>query len=354
MNEDQSNYSSTSSTNTSMPHGYSKKIYNPNYKRPQVYSNYIQPNLQSNTKGSNDKFQKAASYSDIIKKPKLNQETTASKTSNLDNSMDNQINQCDPALMNYLNSFLGINTFESENLFLDLIENDLALICLDHETKSKKNNFCFKGRCSIALVYGKLNINGYELKANLNDSAKWFDLYSPETNSFLSISNKLNLNENLTAANLEQQQNVLINRIQFLTQIELSQFPEKNLRLFLRDFMSNTSSLFLLRGLKSKIQNYFGYFDNLKQIYKSYSSKESQSELENHIDIKLSHLGLYPVADYNFNAVFVETDDEREIVLEFANLNNQRADFWPVVMACGGKDVGKSTLLRFWTNALLN
>lgn len=352
MNEDDSNNSDSLSMNSSSHQRYSKKPFNQNTKRPQVYSNYIQPNLQYN----NNQAVSNSSQPGIIKKPKINQNDF--EENGINNASENQQIQVDSAYMSYLNSFLGVNSFQSENVFLDLIANDLILVSLDSEAKSKKNNFCFKGKCSLALVYGRLAINGYDLKTNLNDPVKWFDLYSPETNSFLSISNKLNLSENITEANLEQQQTVLINRIKIMSQIDPSVFPEQSLRQFLRDFISNTTSLFLLRGFKSNVCNYFGYFDNLKQIYHSYQSlnKDNQSRVQNDAAVKFSHSGLYPVPENSFNAVLVESDDEREILNEFAYLNDEKkkANFWPVVMACGGKDVGKSTLLRFWINVLLN
>ena len=62
------------------------------------------------------------------------------------------------------------------------------------------------------------------------------------------------------------------------------------------------------------------------------------------------------MTEHNFNAVLIESDEEKRVANEFNHLmdNNQTGNNWPIVMACGGKDVGKSTFLRYWINLLLN
>ena len=361
MNEENSsNQSSANSSSRMSNHSNYQRNAQPIQKRPQVYSNYIQPNLQNrNTNNFNNKPQSSfkTNGTTFIKKPKFNQEVKENNSHDL-NSLENQEilhSQNDDELNAYLSSFIGVNTFQSENVFLDLIQKDMILISLDTQNKSKKNNFCFKGKCSIALVYGQLGINGYHLNTNLTEQSKWFDLYSPETNSFLSIINK---HETKEASNLVVEQQFLINRIKQLAQINSNEF-DQNLQLFLNDFSSNTSSLFLIRGFKSQICDYLGYFENFQKIYNSYSgfdSIEKSNGNQNETDVKFSHLGLYVVTEHNFNAVLIESDEEKRVANEFNHLmdNNQAGNNWPIVMACGGKDVGKSTFLRYWINLLLN
>jgi hypothetical protein len=104
-------------------------------KRPQVYSNFIQTNIQnqdiSNNK-KNDQLKNGAS----IKKSRLAQESFESE-----NNQQNSLIQNDLTLINLLNSFIGVNTFKNENVFLDLFQNDIIFLKLNNKIK----NFCFKG-----------------------------------------------------------------------------------------------------------------------------------------------------------------------------------------------------------------
>ncbi len=136
---DSSNQSNSSQT---------KYISSLNNKRPQVYSNYIQPNLPNQQpQAFNSKYQSNNNFKtqlhDYVKKPKISQETLIlSNSSSLDNHFGDTIaNQNE---VNMLSSFIGLQTFESENVFFDSI-NDMVLFSLDHQTNSKKDKLCFKG-----------------------------------------------------------------------------------------------------------------------------------------------------------------------------------------------------------------
>ena len=76
-----------------------------------------------------------------------------------------------------------------ENLFFDLIDKDLLFVSLEFgpNVPVKKSSFSFKGKCMTSLLWGQVQINGYSLRVNSNDNLKWFEVYSPETNAFLSI-----------------------------------------------------------------------------------------------------------------------------------------------------------------------
>ena len=132
---------------------YTSNMYS---KRPQVYSSYIQPNLPPafNSKHqSNNNFK--TQPNDYAKKPKMSQETLIlSASSSLDNHYAETIpNQNDSALINTLSSFIGLQTFESENVFSDLTQKDMVLFSLDNQTNSKKNNLCFKGMFFFVIIF---------------------------------------------------------------------------------------------------------------------------------------------------------------------------------------------------------
>lgn len=104
-------------------------------KRPQVYSNFIQTNIQ-NQDISNNKKNDQLKNGALIKKTRLVQESFESE-----NNQQNSLIQNDLTLTNLLNSFIGVNTFKNENVFLDLFQNDIIFLKLNNKIK----NFCFKG-----------------------------------------------------------------------------------------------------------------------------------------------------------------------------------------------------------------
>lgn len=137
-------------------------------KRPQVYSSYVQSehsstNQHRQTKASSNSNRTYIKYppkkqSDLVKKPKY--------ANALDSSSKDPALFQNPSLLNITEisnetsesteflPIIGLNTFECENVFF--INNDCALVSIDDLDRSNYNQFCFKGKCSIAVVNGHL------------------------------------------------------------------------------------------------------------------------------------------------------------------------------------------------------
>ena len=150
-----------------------------------------------------------------------------------------------------------------------------------------------------------------------------FDLYSPETNSYLSILN--NRNESHENDNNENTQEIdyLSMQIRANTGLEFDNQLELKLREFLKQnkFNSSTSSLFVLRALKSHMCNYLSYFENFQHVYQSPSAlvsniaDDKNQNLAN-FDAKLEKLNIFPIGSEHFNAIHLERDEEIAIVNE--------------------------------------
>lgn len=344
-------------------------------KRPQVYSTFLQDSNQSKSKpksafSSNKtyiKYPPKKADDNLLKKKakytEVNNFTTISPVMEHENHVSNSIQLNDEQEMELANEVIGINSFESENMMI--INDEYLLVSLDNQTKS--NQFCFKGKCSVSLVYGHIGIAGYNLKRKLSDrptSTKWFDLFSPETNSFISINNKLentspNEEINLPATKLAE---VLVNLIKnsLNTKLETSAVGPK-LNSFLSKSSPNSTSLFLVRSLNSHMCNYMGYIDNFKQVYQM---KCADVKVMGETDRTCAQLGLFPISMQSYKSVHQESNEERIICEEIQgyemadnrkfkllNAGNQNSQS---VMVCGGKDVGKSTFLRYMVNSFLN
>ena len=67
------------------------------------------------------------------------------------------------------------------------------------------------------------------------------------------------------------------------------------------------------------------------------------------VDRTLAQLGVFPISSQSGYSFHLESIGEKAVCDEIIMSSSE-----PVVMACGGKDVGKSTFLRYMINSLLN
>ena len=329
---------------------YGSKNKSNTSKRPKVYSAFIQKdhNNQSQHRQQqpdatyikyNQKFQQ-----NIVKKPKYNSNTHLQETRNTKKSFNedqDMLSHSQEEIDPITETVIGLNTFYCENVF-PLDKNHL-LISLDCKNKSKKNSFCFKGKCSIAMIHGHLGkyrlifdykmlifksmfigITGFNLKNSSIDSQSlpnWHDLYSPETNSFLSITNKQNPESHSENLDIDAK-NHAMNKLSYLIQVSINQeFTEpmiQQMTEFLFDISLETSSLFILRNLNSHVCNYLNYIDNFKQIYQVKST-----DALNDIDSRFYQLGVYPISLQSYQATHRESDEEKVILNEIMNFKNE-------------------------------
>ena len=194
-------------------------------------------------------------------------------------------------------SFVGIDSFDaSDEIFSDLIDQDILLICLDSRKSLNKENFSFKGSCSMSLLHGHVQINGFQIKNVELDPvkikpAKWYELHSPETNSFIAVLNKSNevLDEQMLSANFVE---ALLNKIKTLLNLDTQIFDNLNEFLHKNDFSFSTSSLIAFAFLKSQMCNYISSFPNFKHVYKQIISVSSNRSMYASLTERLANGGI--------------------------------------------------------------
>jgi hypothetical protein len=280
----------------------SSEISISNSKRGQVYSNYIERgHKELNTDDIKTK------PNDYVKKPRLNLSNNDAVKAVVDYNSD------------LMSRFIGLNYFNCENIFIDLIDQELILINLDEKSKSGKSSFCFKGRCSISLIHGEIQINGYVLKHYFNQTnckKDWYDVYSPETNSFVSLFNKAKLN---SQSNID----TILNRIKIVSNLNIDSKLEESLKKFLdqNEFSVESSSLIAIKPLRSQISNYLSYFENFHNVYQSTSKLHSDIDKNHHnnFENKFLNVGIYPVSSDHFNAIHIISNEEKEFTESLAN-----------------------------------
>ena len=247
-------------------------------------------------------------------------------------------------------TIIGVETFNNSNILFDLQnqtsstnsgydqavdddvdDDDLLLLSLDLNEK-----FTFKGKIMLKILNGSVEINGFKLSSKKHKN-RFYNLYSPESHSSLVIENR---------GGVEEDEEDTDEIIQNLT--EMNKNLNKNKII---DYLNenHSKSIVLFKKLKSKLCNYFNRFDNFKQMYQA-------THLINYItnpnDIKFAYLGIHPVDSVNSILSFNQNDCQTIHEIVSKTLTNRQKQ--EIILACGGKDVGKSTYLRYLVNSLLN
>ena len=271
-----------------------------------------------------------------LKKPKLNenfQRPDSSNDSTAANIQSNATreNQTDAAM-------IGLGSFECLNLFLDLIDKNLMLVCLDESVKSKKSRLAFKGKCSVGLIYGSVEIAGYRISNHEleNNQFKWFDLYSPETNAYMAIANRLDDESRISATQMSSQfAEILFQRLVNSSNIPADLIVNQaelmaKLSAFLSDLNPKTSSLLVLRPLESTVCNYISSFDNFHHVYNNTSSNKLEKNLTNEsfevksIDSLIAEqFGIYPIRSEFLSSILMRRPEEIEIAESLVNNGNR-------------------------------
>lgn len=157
------------------------------------------------------------------------------------------------------------------------------------------------------------------MKRNFSEQTdlQWYDLYSPETNSFIRISTKQSTGQ---GGSVEGLYHSLVDLIRHLTkQTDMQQSQE----LALQQFLANISptcqtSLFLVRNLNSHMCNYLNYIDNFKQVYQMQCG--DMKELSD-TDRSFAQLGLFPIT----NSYQSESSEDRAACDLIMNYNQESA-----------------------------
>jgi hypothetical protein len=302
--------------------------------KAQIYSSYIQSDHQHNrnaffSKTRPDFKQSSAQASRLMtsnlvvepKRAKLDEKTLIQRPNALMNSAESE--RTILLQQEFGKQFLGVNRFECEHVFGDLLDENLLLVNLD----SNKVGFCFKGACSISLIHGHLQVNGFQMRAQLDQSSsslKWYDLYSPESNSFLTVLNKKQPSEMHDTMEESQADFTHLSRSIYFSLALNRDFDsfDRSLKEFLQKFPTNSSSLFVLKALNSQMCNYFGYFENFHSVYHAASSGvELNRQKSSHVDEKLTQMGIFPISSEHFNAIHLEQEEEKFIMSKFSDKN---------------------------------
>lgn len=232
-----------------------------------------------------------------------------------------------------------------ENIFFQLADRDLLVLMLDNPTKStsassSSSSFSFKGKCKMGVMWGQVDLNGYSIRSSINNdqpptSIRFFEMFSPESNSFLTIRNgspqskkrkATDSNESLQEINNRDYKQVLVEQMKGLLNSDISDEVQAKFFEFLLSshFNPKTSSLVAITPLKSHLCSYMSYFPNFQMVYNSFKPLQHNTNVSsssttnsNEMFAKLAKFGLYQVV--NSSLVFNQTDEFVKVVDDILN-----------------------------------
>ncbi|KAL3852579.1 hypothetical protein ACJMK2_016199 [Sinanodonta woodiana] len=190
---------------------------------------------------------------------------------------------------------------------------------------------CMKGRVAVRVICGAVSILGY----TLSESKKFRNIYSPESNSLLTI----------TTVSATNDIDDVVKRTK-----DLVLRPEK-IEECLKFYKGHVVVL-ELRNLESYVCDHLTTFQPFQNLFGKF--EENCEEM----NVVLSPLGviLHEVSRFKRASMFPileMTKDYQYVVDLLTDLLSQRDSRQPVIVTCGGKNSGKSTLNRLLVNSVL-
>ena len=244
-------------------------------------------------------------------------------TSAFNSSIQSEVSDNEDADMSHKDSDASPENL-SDFMNFQILSSDKAVIGLVHDSK-----FYFKGKLSIKVLKGKLEIQG----TILNPSQEFVAIYSPKGYSLLYCQGFRDDPETNSSSSLEEE----------------SATSEE---------VSSRDCVFIAQQLGEKWCDFLT--DNLKKsgnkinLFRRDQAKKSSEEDQNNVFSELEEtldINILP-RDYSCVARLFEVGEGWELAVQSAELS-RAGGLVPRLVLAGGKGVGKSTLLRWLTNRLL-
>ncbi|XP_013416970.1 polynucleotide 5'-hydroxyl-kinase NOL9 [Lingula anatina] len=231
----------------------------------------------------------------------------------------------------------NVKGVHQESMF-SLKDPNSVLITLNHPQE-----FCFKGKCEISVVVGEVMVLGFKIKPG----AAPYRMYSPDSSSLLLVK---------TAGDREN--------IDVINKTSIGVYKDsdalKKRTAAVKNFLKNEDSEILTGVLHEMTQqSVVLHFKQLDSLCCDYVS--SISPFQN----LFSPMPQSTTSDINLDIGVQIIHDRPPAVLEITENYEYVSEMWcsaiegchdpgPVVVLCGGKNMGKSTLGRYLVNSALN
>lgn len=194
----------------------------------------------------------------------------------------------------------------------------------------------FRGRCQVTCLYGSVQVFGFTIR----EGQPAYHLYSLPTHAALSIEALPHCKPGLTKREMKMEvKSVLRHHVAAAS------------RHILMKEVTSSSSVLLLEHLDSPETLFLSNISDYKEIFASHSKGMISGKVAFNECAALASIGVVVLPDdQGMNMSESWTATVQELVKTCLEDDNG----YPVILTCGGKNVGKSTFNRHLMNSLLN
>uniref|UniRef100_UPI00398E933A polynucleotide 5'-hydroxyl-kinase NOL9 n=1 Tax=Pristiophorus japonicus TaxID=55135 RepID=UPI00398E933A len=233
----------------------------------------------------------------------------------------------------------------------DFIDNDTASLgasarlCLTAVTTGKEHSIVlmspsqrltFRGRCRMKCLYGSVQVLGF----TIGQGQPAYPLYSLPTHAALSIEALPHYKTDYTKREMKMEVKAILR--QHVTAAQ---------RHTLMKEVTSSCSVLLFERLDTPSTVFLSSFPEYREVFALHSKRMNSGKLPFLECSALTSLGIVPLPD---NQGMNMSESWMATVQELIKICLEDEDGCPIILVCGGKNVGKSTFNRHLMNSLLN
>ncbi|XP_059808050.1 polynucleotide 5'-hydroxyl-kinase NOL9 [Hypanus sabinus] len=201
---------------------------------------------------------------------------------------------------------------------------------------SPSQRLTFRGRCQLKCLYGNVQVFGF----TVGQEQPPYHLYSLPTHAALTIEALPHCKPGRTKRDMKMEVKTVLRQ----------HVPSASRHILMKEVTSSCSVL-LLERLDTPETLFLSSFPEYKEIFTSHSKRMNSGKLAFHECAALSSIGVAVLPDdqgMNMSESWMTT------VQELVKTCLEDDNGCPIILTCGGKNVGKSTFNRHLMNSLLN
>lgn len=195
---------------------------------------------------------------------------------------------------------------------------------------------CFRGKCQLSCLYGRVEVMGFTIE----EGQQSYPLFSPATHCPLTITAVGQSSESDATGASDG------NRMDALA--VLRKYLNSSQRKRLLNWVNCNSCLILLEPLETSLTRFLSTMPDLEDLFEP-TQKEFMSAM---LDTPINFMGITPLHDTTGGLKVSKS--YRDTLDALVHACKGDVDGCPVILVCGGKNVGKSTFIRHLINTLLN
>ncbi|XP_072334254.1 LOW QUALITY PROTEIN: polynucleotide 5'-hydroxyl-kinase NOL9 [Scyliorhinus torazame] len=211
------------------------------------------------------------------------------------------------------------------------IRNDQSIVLM-----SPSQKLTFRGRCRVTCLYGSVQVLGF----TIGQGQPAYCLYSLPTHAAMSIEALPHCKPGRTKREMKMEVKAVFRQ----------RVPAASRHSLMKEVTSSCSVL-LFEHLDTPGTVFLSSFPEYREVFASHSKKMNLGKLPFLECSALTSIGVVPLPDDQGITI---SESWMATVQELLKTCLEDDDGYPIILVCGGKNIGKSTFHRYLLNSLLN